>query len=391
MASIRKRGNSYLLVVSMGYDLAGRRRKARQKTVRPPVGLTPKQREKWLDEQATLFEMECREVPETVKRDMTLAEYTELWLRDVAPGKLAVSTLVREKQDVNRFLPHLGQYKLKELRPEHFRKLYAELRKTKNLNNGKPLSEATVEGVHACLCGILSDAMEGGFLDHNPAWRTYRYSGTRKEIRVADEATTQKIIAALEQESLKYETYFKLIIATGMRRGECCGLKWGDINYAERSIHICRNVVKVSHEDIVVKPPKTKAGNRYVYFTQEMESLLREHYKNCVYETETYDKRRLTDNDFIFRRREAELPMTPTTFTYRFKQILKKNGLPENLNVHSLRHTTASLLIANGTDVATVAGLLGHSQVSTTLDIYTHSFDKNKKAASKVLQKSLEI
>ena len=61
------------------------------------------------------------------------------------------------------------------------------------------------------------------------------------------------------------------------------------------------------------------------------------------------------------------------------------------LNVHSLRHTNASLLIANGTDVATVAGLLGHSQPSTTLDIYTHAFDKNKKAASEVLQKGLEI
>ena len=83
--------------------------------------------------------------------------------------------------------------------------------------------------------------------------------------------------------------------------------------------------------------------------------------------------------------------MTPTTFTYRFKQILKKNGLPEHLNVHSLRHTTASLLIAGGADVATVAGLLGHSQVSTTLDIYTHSFDKNKKAASAALQNDLEI
>ena len=79
------------------------------------------------------------------------------------------------------------------------------------------------------------------------------------------------------------------------------------------------------------------------------------------------------------------------SFTWRMKLILKKNGLPEKLNVHSLRHTNASLLIANGTDVATVAGLLGHSQPSTTLDIYTHAFDKNKKAASEVLQKGLEI
>ena len=83
--------------------------------------------------------------------------------------------------------------------------------------------------------------------------------------------------------------------------------------------------------------------------------------------------------------------MTPSTFAWRFKLILKKHSLPEYLNVHSLRHTNASLLIANGTDVATVAGLLGHSQPSTTLDIYTHAFDKNKQAASRVLQEGLEI
>ena len=76
---------------------------------------------------------------------------------------------------------------------------------------------------------------------------------------------------------------------------------------------------------------------------------------------------------------------------YRFKLILKKNGLPRELNVHSLRHTAASLMIAGGTDVATVAGILGHSQPSTTLDIYTHAFDKNKKAASAELQGMLEI
>ena len=101
--------------------------------------------------------------------------------------------------------------------------------------------------------------------------------------------------------------------------------------------------------------------------------------------------RELEDGDFLFRRRGCRLPMTPSTFTWRFKLILKKHGLPEYLNVHSLRHTNASLLIAGGADVATVAGLLGHSQPSTTLDIYTHAFDKNKKAASQVLQEGLEI
>ena len=391
MASIRKRGSSYLLVVSMGYDYKGNRIKPKQKTVHPPEGLTPKQKEKWLNEQAVLFERECKGLPQEVDRSITLAKYTELWLQTIAPGKLAKSTLARERQDIDRFLPVLGNLKLTELRPEHFRQLYADLRKVKNQRTGKPLSECTVEGVHACLCGILSDAMEGGFLDHNPAWRTYRYAGKKKEKVIADEATTQRLIAALEEESLKYETYFKLIIATGMRRGECCGLQWGDINWDERSIHIQRNVVKVTGEDIIVKETKTVAGDRYVYFSLEMESLLKEFQRECAWETETYDGRKLEDADYIFRRHGSRLPMTPTTFTWRFKLILKKHGLPTALNVHSLRHTNASLLIAGGADVATVAGLLGHSQPSTTLDIYTHAFDKNKKAASQVLQEGLEI
>ena len=391
MASIRKRGSSYLLVVSMGYDYKGNRIKPKQRTVHPPEGLTNKQKEKWLNEQAILFERECKGLPQEVDRSITLAKYAELWLQTIAPGKLAKSTLARDRQDIHRFLPVLGHYKLTELRPEHFRQLYADLRKVKNLKTGKPLSECTVEGVHACLCGILSDAMEGGFLDHNPAWRTYRYAGKKKEKVIADEATTQRLIAALEEESLKYETYFKLIIATGMRRGECCGLQWGDINWQERSIHIQRNVVKVTGEGIFAKETKTAAGDRYVYFSLEMESLLKEFQRECAWETETYDGRKLEDADYVFRRHGYRLPMTPSTFTWRFKLILKKHGLPPALNVHSLRHTNASLLIAGGADVATVAGLLGHSQPSTTLDIYTHAFDKNKKAASQVLQEGLEI
>ena len=194
MASIRKRGNSYLLVVSMGYTPDGRRRNPQQKTIKPPTGLTPKQTEKWLHEQAMLFEMSCKKMNPDIDRSITLEKYTEIWLQTIAPDKLAKSTLVREKQDIERFKPYLGSYKLVDLRPEHFRSLYTKLRKQKNKATGKPLSEATVEGVHSCLCGILSDAMEGGYLDHNPAWRTYKYAGQKKEKKIADDETVKKLI-----------------------------------------------------------------------------------------------------------------------------------------------------------------------------------------------------
>ena len=99
MASIRKRGNSYLLVVSMGYDPEGHRRKPQQKTVHPPKGLTPKAKEKWLEEEAALFERQCKNQPLPVDKSITLAEYTAYWLGHIAPGKLAKSTLARDKQD----------------------------------------------------------------------------------------------------------------------------------------------------------------------------------------------------------------------------------------------------------------------------------------------------
>ena len=315
-----------------------------------------------------IFEMSCKKLNPDIDRSITLEKYTEIWLQTIAPDKLEKSTLVREKQDIKRFKPYLGSYKLVDLRPEHFRSLYTKLRKQKNKATGKPLSEATVEGVHSCLCGILSDAMEGGYLDHNPAWRTYKYAGQKKEKKIADDETVKKLIQALETVSILYEIYFKLIIATGMRRGECCALKWEDINYAERSIHVCRNAIKTTGDEIIVKAPKTKAGNRYVYFSGEMESLLREYEAFCAAETERYDRREQTKDDYVFRRKGMKLPMTPSTFTWRFKKILKANDLPTDLNVHSLRHTAASLFIASGTDVGTVAGLLGHSQPSTTLD-----------------------
>ena len=107
--------------------------KPQQKTVHPPEGLTPKAKEKWLEEEAALFERECKNEPSPVDKSITLAEYTAYWWPHIAPGKLAKSTLARDKQDIDRFLPTLGSYKLTELKPEHFRNLYTELRKTKEL------------------------------------------------------------------------------------------------------------------------------------------------------------------------------------------------------------------------------------------------------------------
>ena len=151
MASIRKRGeNSYLLVVSRGYDYQGNRLKPAQKTVHPPRGLTAKQTQKWLNEQAVLYEQEVKHTPtQPVDRSLTLAKYIEIWLDQIAPKKLAASTLARDRQDIRRILPALGHYKLTELNKEILRDFYDAMRQVRRESTGEFLAEGTVEGIHS--------------------------------------------------------------------------------------------------------------------------------------------------------------------------------------------------------------------------------------------------
>lgn len=338
MASIRKRGsNSYLIVVSRGYDYEGNRLKSVQKTVKPPKEYTPKQAEKWVKEQAILFEREVQHTPEPINRSITLAKYIEHWVADVGPKKLADSTYQRDLQDIRRILPTLGNYKLTDLRKEVIRDFYEEMRHTPRLDGRGNLSEKSVEGLHNTLCGILSAAVDEGYLTHNPAWRCYKPKGQKKERPVADEETVKKLITAFEGQSMKYETYFKLVLATGLRRGEACGLKWSDINWRKRTIHVQRGVVKLSHQESITKDPKTSSGDRMVYLSKEMCQLLKAWRKECEWDRAQTANETVNEDDYLFRQPNGK-PMNPCTFTYRFKLILKANNLPLDLNVHSLRH-----------------------------------------------------
>ena len=127
-----------------------------------------------------------------------------------------------------------------------------------------------------------------------------------------------------------------------------------------------------------------------VYLSKEMCLLLKAWRKEREWDRAQRANETVDEDDYLFRQPNGK-PMNPCTFTYRFKLILKANNLPLDLNVHSLRHTNASLLIAQGVDVRTVASLLGHAQASTTLDIYAHAFDKSKRKAQEKLGKAIGL
>ena len=210
----------------------------------------------------------------------------------------------------------------------------------------------------------------------------------RSDVVIYSAQEREKIQERIESTNVKSAYYIGL--NTGVRVSECFALRWSDIDWRQRALHIQRNVVKLSRQPILVKEPKTRAGVRVVYLSKELCKLLRAWEKECQWEKEQQGAGALTQDDYLFRQPNGD-PMVPCTFAFRFKKILRKNGLPENLNVHSLRHTNASMLIAQGVDVRTVAGLLGHSQPSTTLDIYSHAFDKNKRLAGQKLSEAMGL
>ena len=114
-------------------------------------------------------------------------------------------------------------------------------------------------------------------------------------------------------------------------------LRWSDINWKKRTIHVQRGVVKLSHQESITKDPKTNSGDRMVYLSKEMCQLLKAWRKECEWDRAQTANETVSEDDYLFRQPNGK-PMNPCTFTYRFKLILKANNLPLDLNVHSLRH-----------------------------------------------------
>ena len=165
-----------------------------------------------------------------------------------------------------------------------------------------------------------------------------------------------------------------LCIDTGFCREELNGLQWNDIDFTNNTINVNRVRLAVGKK-IVIEDPKTMNSKRIIQISNFCISLLKElkeeqkrQYKNL--------KKEFKENYFVFVNEYVE-PIYPDTISKRFKKILEKNNL-KKITFHKLRHTSATLLINSNIDINSVSKRLGHANVSTTLNIYTHVLEKTK-------------
>lgn len=272
MANITKRGNSYLIRVSEGYDSAGKKL-YKSMTWRPDPKLTPKQIEKELNRVAIQFEERVKSGLESNDPRLTLADFVPQYLA-IKKGTLSPITYERYEHTINRIIiPQLGHLKLTAIKPIHIQNFIKYLSESECVfvfkngetkKQGKKPSASTVRRYLAIVQSILNQAVKLEIIPYNPAKAeklTIPKAATPKvEIFTKQEAA--QMLECLEDEPLQFKVLVQLAIMTGARRGELVALKFSDIDYNTGRITIERAAVKLTGQPITTKPRRIMRSDR---------------------------------------------------------------------------------------------------------------------------------
>lgn len=321
--------------------------------------------------------------------NMNFLEYAKLWLKDYAEVNIKPSTLYGYKSCLNaHILPRFKDYKLSDITVYELEKFYNDLRKTKSLNpdsngNHNLLSEAVVRHQHSLLCVMLNTAVKWDFINFNPCLKlTKPPTVTRKEMKFYDEEELKKLFQHLEYENLTFKTAIYLLTLGGMRRGECLGLFWEHIDFEKKTITIKNNLLNIREKGVYLDTPKTKKSKRTISLPDICFDLLKKLKAKQELEKEMFSND-WVETEFVFKDEYGNY-YNPSRLSRQWVLFQKKHNL-KHIRLHDLRHTCATYLLSHNIPIATVSKKLGHSNIYTTLDVYTHSVDSDDIEASNLL------
>jgi integrase len=394
MATFRKRGETYQIRVSLGYDLSGQQI-IKSKTWKPSPDKTAKQIEKELNAEMVLFEERCRKGLVT-DGNMRFADYANQWMA-INEDILSPTTYIRYQSLLSRINIAIGHKKLCDIQSHHLQDFYKNLGENGiNKRDGKTLSGKTILHHHRLISVILGEAYKQGYIIRDVSELVTPPKVNQKEVAYLDEQDAIKLYDALSNAPIKWKTALLLLLYTGLRRGELCGLEWNDIDFINSTISIRRNVSyivspKYEYTDengvfhkgkIIEKEPKTKSSQRVISVDDGVLSLLMD-YKRWWIEQRFFNGNRWIETNKLFIKENGGC-MHPDSITDYTAKFYKANNLPQ-FSPHSLRHSNISLMIANGVDIKTVSARAGHANISTTGNIYTHQIKSaNARAAEKI-------
>lgn len=315
---------------------------------------------------------------------LTFAEFAKRWVRDYGEVNLAPKTLYRYEKLLIRVCQAMGHIQIEKIRPMHLLEFYKNLRADGVREDKRPgvLSEATILHHHRVLSKMFNDAVAWEIIPTNPASKVKPPRLRRKQTACYDEKQTAALLAALDGEPLKYKVIVILAIASGCRRGELFGLEWVDVDFERSTIEIRQTSQYLPGKGIFTKEPKNEGSSRLIAVSASVMALLKQHKA-----AQAEDRLKAGDlwqgSRRLFTTWDGK-DMFPDTISNWFPKFLARNSLP-HIPFHALRHTSATLLIAEGVNLKSVSRRLGHSSVSTTGDIYAHALRSvDQEAAAKL-------
>lgn len=386
MANIRKRGDSYQIRVSLGYDTKGHQI-FKTMTWKPPKGMTPRQAEKEAYKQALMFEEKCLMCAEPIT--MKFEELAEHWFEEYAKPNLRNTSFARMRQLTKRVYPAIGFMKVNKITSRHIQLFVNDLAMNgRNKQTGKPLARKTVVHHLSFISDVFSYAVKMSMVSDNPCSRVTVPRGYKKEKKIYTIEEIEKFFELVEEAPMKYRTFFVLAVYSGFRRGEMLGLEWKDIDWVHNVIRVCRTSNYTKANGYYTDTTKTESSKRSLKFPDLVMDLLKE-YKMDQDELATLMGNRWTDTDRLFVKDTGE-PMFPTMPYKWLEKLCQRNGVPF-YGIHSIRHFFASSLIHENVDLASVSSALGHSAISTTMSIYLHSFQDANARASEAIASVLDF
>ncbi|MEZ3438056.1 MAG: site-specific integrase [Oscillospiraceae bacterium] len=399
MATIEKRKGKdgsiefYVIRVYRGYSEEGKRLKPFSMTYRPEKGMSQKQIEKELVKRATDFEEQCK-MGGVANPTMKMSEFCKQYL-DIMKTRLSPITLNSYSNQISNYIiPALGHLKLKDITTAHIQAYITQLAnmpkcdgRGMRIKNGDKVSAATVRRYLTVLQSILKQAVKLGIIPESPAKaeRLTIPKVQQPKIQIFTPTEASEMIECLKQEDLQFQVLIQLAIITGARRGELVALKFSDIDYDTGLLTIERAAVKVPNKPVEIKSPKDYE-TRSVTIDKSCLELIRK-----LKEEKDREEKELGSQwrgeEWLFTQWNGEM-MNPMTPTKQFSKFLARNGL-KHRKFHSLRHTSATLMLYGGVSIKQVQRRLGHGDIETT-NKYLHVLEEADKTATDILRKMIE-
>ena len=314
----------------------------------------------------------------------TVDQFLTDWLENTHRRRIRPRTYERYREAVYlHIIPSLGHIQLQKLTAQQVQSFY-----TKKADEG--LAPATIIYYHSVLHNALDTAVKWGVIFRNVCDLVAPPRKQQYEIQPLTMEQMQQLLATVRGH--KWEALFTLALATGMRRGELLGLKWQDINFEAGLLQVRRVLSRVptnmpEREHVYVEAePKTQKSRRSVMIAPFAFEALKKHRASQL-EAKLKAGEFWQEHDYVFCTLHGT-HLNPNHVVEEFKKLLTRAGLPD-IRFHDLRHSAATLLLSLGIHPKVVQELLGHTQISMTMDVYSHVLPGMQQDAMRQLDAAL--